>query len=395
MRRINFQSELRSVFKEIGQIAKELGFSVYLVGGPVRDILLGRSFQDVDVVCVGNAVKLAKVFSKKVKGEFIYRRRFPNATVKWNGSAKVDFVSARSEIYPRNRVGLPRVRRTKDLLVDLKRRDFTVNAIAVDLNPKDFGNLYDPFDGLLDCQKKVLRILHPNSFKEDPTRIFRAIRFSMELSFQLEESTKKLLYRDLKFLKELSQQRLWKEIKVCLNDGSDILNYLKKYGALKVLGFSYPGQGFLERVDVGSLQFEVSPVNTLTMALLERKPVRGYTFEKNFIQQIKYIREINNKTLRNIEVVHKLFKLEDYSLLYLFAKYPKNSIIIENFFDNREKLKPELNGEEIKRLGVNESPEIGHLMKRITEGRWIGKIADRNEEVELVERYLGGKDVSW
>jgi tRNA nucleotidyltransferase (CCA-adding enzyme) len=395
MRRINFQSELRSVFKEIGRIAKKLGYSVYLVGGPVRDILLGRSFQDVDVVCVGNAVKLAKVFSKRVKGEFIYRRRFPNATVKWNNSAKVDFVSARSEVYPRNKVGLPRVRRTKDLLVDLKRRDFTVNAIAVDLNPGTFGNLYDPFNGLEDCQKRVLRVLHPQSFKEDPTRIFRAIRFSMELSFQIEENTKKSLYRDLKFLKELSQQRLWKEIRVCLKDGSDILNYLKKYGVLRVLAFSYPGQGFLERVDVGSLQFDVSPVNTLIIALIEKKPIRGFTFEKNFIQQIKYVKKINNKTLRNIEVVHQLFKLEDYSLLYLFAKYPKNSIIIENFFDNRKKLKPELSGEDIKKLGVKESPEIGRIMKRIVEGRWIGKIADRDEEVDLVERYLGGKDVSW
>ncbi len=395
MRRINFQSELRSVFKEIGQIAKKLGYSVYIVGGPVRDILLGRSFQDVDVVCVGNAVKLAKVFSRRVKGEFIYRRRYPNATVKWNNSAKVDFVSARSEAYPKNKVGLPRIRRTKDLLIDLKRRDFTVNAIAVDLNPGTFGNLYDPFNGLLDCQKKLIRVLHPNSFKEDPTRIFRAIRFSMELSFQIEENTKKLLNRDLKFLKQLSQARLWKEIKICLNDGSDVLNYLKKFGVLRVLGFSYPGQGFLERVDVGSIQFGVNPVSTLILALIEKKPARCYSFERSFIQQINYVREINNKALRNIEVVHKLFKLEDYSLLFLFARYPKNSIIIENFFDNREKLRPELNGEDIKKLGVKESPEIGKLMKRIIEGRWIGKISGRNEEVDLVERYLGGKDVSW
>ncbi|MBN1695482.1 CCA tRNA nucleotidyltransferase [candidate division WOR-3 bacterium] len=395
MRRINFQSELRSVFKEIGQIARKLGYSVYIVGGPVRDILLGRSFQDVDVVCVGNAVKLAKVFSRRVKGEFIYRRRYPNATVKWNNSAKVDFVSARSEVYPKNRIGLPRIRRTKDLLIDLNRRDFTVNAIAVDLNPGTFGNLYDPFNGLLDCQKKLIRVLHPNSFKEDPTRIFRAIRFSMELSFQIEENTKKLLNRDLKFLKQLSQARLWKEIKICLNDGSDVLNYLKKFGVLRVLNFSYPGQGFLERVDVGSIQFDVNPVNTLILALIEKKPARCYSFERSFIQQINYVREINNKALRNIEVVHKLFKLEDYSLLFLFARYPKNSIIIENFFDNREKLKPELNGEDIKKLGVNESPEIGKLMKRIIEGRWIGKISGRNEEVDLVERYLGGKDVSW
>jgi hypothetical protein len=180
-----------------------------------------------------------------------------------------------------------------------------------------------------------------------------------------------------------------------LNDGSDVLNYLKKFGVLRVLGFSYPGQGFLERVDVGSIQFGVNPVSTLILALIEKKPARCYSFEKSFIQQIKYVREINNKALRNIEVVHKLFKLEDYSLLYLFARYPKNSIIIENFFDNREKLKPELNGEDIKKLGVKESPEIGKLMKRIIEGRWIGKISGRNEEVDLVERYLGGKDVSW
>jgi tRNA nucleotidyltransferase/poly(A) polymerase len=217
----------------------------------------------------------------------------------------------------------------------------------------------------------------------------------MELSFQIEENTKKLLYRDLKFLKQLSQARLWKEIKVCLKDGSDILNYLKKYGVLRVLNFSYPGQGFLERVDVGSLQFDVNPVNTLILALIDNKSLRGYAFEKSFIQQINYVREINNRALRNIEVVHKLFKLEDYSLLYLFARYPKNSIIIENFFDNREKLKPELNGEDIKKLGVKESPEIGTLMRRIIEGRWIGKISGRNEEVDLVERYLGGKDVSW
>ena len=395
MRRINFESNLRNVFKEIGKISTELGYSVYLVGGPVRDILLGRSFQDIDLVCIGNAVKLAKVFSKKIGGKLIYRRRFPNATVEWEDSSKIDFVTARSETYPKNKVALPKVRRTKDLMVDLKRRDFTVNAIAADLNPKSFGNLKDPFNGLMDCRKKLIRVLHSDSFKEDPTRIFRAIRFSMELSFEIEEETRKLLNRDLKYLKYLTPDRLWKEIRLSLRDGSDVLNYLKKYGVLKVLDFSYPGQGFLERVDVGSIQFGVNPVNTLIMALLEKKSIRKYSFDKNFVRQIENVKEIDSRMLRAIEVVHKLFQLEDYSLLYLFARYPKNSIIIENFFDNREKLKPELNGDDIKKLGAKESPEIGELMKLIVEGKWIGKISDKKGEKELVEKYLGGKGVSW
>ncbi len=395
MRRINFHSELRNVFKEIGRLAEEMSYSVYLVGGPVRDILLGRSFQDIDIVCIGNAVKLAKVFSKKVGGKLIYRRRFPNATVEWLDASKIDFVTARSEVYPKNKVALPRVRKTKDLIVDLKRRDFTVNAIAADLNPRTFGNLQDPFNGLSDCKKRLIRVLHNGSFKEDPTRIFRAIRFSMKLSFDIEEKTKKLLYGDSKYLKYLTPARLWKELRLSLSDGSDILNYLKKYGVLKVLNFSYPGQGFLERVDIGSIQFNVNPVNTLIMALIDRKYVPKYSFDRNFVQQIKCLREIDGKTLRAIKVVHKLFQLEDYSLLYLFAKYPKNSIIIENFFDNREKLKPELNGEDIKKLGAKESPEIGKLMQRIVEGRWVGKISDRNGEIEMVEKYLGGKNVSW
>lgn len=395
MRRINFQSELRNVFRKIGEIAKSLGYSVYLVGGPVRDILLGRSFQDIDIVCVGNAVKLAKVFTKKVGGKMHRHRRFPNATVEWGRSAKIDFVTARREIYPKNKVALPKIRRTKDLMVDLKRRDFTVNALAADLNPDSFGNLIDPFGGLSDCRKRLLRVIHSDSFREDPTRIFRAVRFSMELSFEIEENTKRFLYRDLKFLKQLSPDRLWKEIRLCLRDGSDILNYLKKYDIIEVLGLSYPGQGFLERVDVGSIQFDVSPVNTLIIALTEEKPIRELNFDKDFIQQIEYVRNIRSKDLRDIKMVHQLFKLKPYSLLYLFARYPKNSIIIENFFDNKKKLQPDLDGGDIKKMGIKESPEIGFLIKRIIEGRWIGKISDREGEVELVEKYLGGKDVNW
>ncbi len=395
MRRLNFSPEQRKILKIIGKMAKSSGYSAYLVGGPVRDLLLGRTSQDVDIVCVGDAVKLAKKFSEKVEGKLIFQRDFPNATVKCKEFGKIDFVTARREKYPKDKVDLPKVEKTEEIKEDLKRRDFTINAVAANLNPEKFGNLVDPFNGLLDCRKRLIRILHPDSFKEDPTRIFRAIRFKMELSFNLEKDTYKFLKRDLKFLTKLTPDRLWKEIRLSLRDTSVIFKYFKKYKILDILDLNTPDDVFLGRVDKGSVQFGVDPVNTFILALTENSDPGLLNFSREFTQQMKYVRRIDEDRLLDIEVVHELFLLEDYSLLYLFAKFPGNSIILENFFDNRGDLKPELNGEEIKKLGAREGPEIGKIMNRIIEGRWIGKISSKDEEIEFVKRYIGGKNVFW
>ncbi len=392
MIRINLPKGQRKILKFIGEQSEKLGYSVYLVGGPVRDLLLGRTSQDIDIVCVGDAIKLAKKFRRKVKGKLIYHHDFPNATVKFRGG-KIDFVTARREKYPRGKVGLPKVEKTDDIIVDLKRRDFTFNAIACDLIPTNFCDLIDPFGGLKDCEKRLIRILHPDSFKEDPTRIFRAIRFKMKLEFNLEHDTEKHLKRDLKYLKGLTHDRLWKEIKLCLKDGSSILKFLKDYRVLRVLKLNYPDDNFIERIDIGAVQFGVDYVNTYILALTEKKRPKSLGFDNRLLRQIEYVRKIDNKRLMNVEVVHELFYLEDYSLLYLFGKYPANSIIIENFFDNRGELKCELDGMTIKKMGVKEGPLVGKILNKIIELRWTGKITGREDEVELVRKYfLGGKN---
>ena len=392
MIRINLPKGQRKILKFIGEQSGKLGYSVYLVGGPVRDLLLGRTSQDIDIVCVGDAIKLAKKFRRKVKGKLIYHHDFPNATVKFHGG-KIDFVTARREKYPRGKVGLPKVEKTDDIIVDLKRRDFTFNAIACDLIPTNFCDLIDPFGGLKDCEKRLIRILHPDSFKEDPTRIFRAIRFKMKLEFNLEHDTEKHLKRDLKYLKGLTHDRLWKEIKLCLKDGSSILKFLKDYRVLRVLKLNYPDDKFIERIDIGAVQFGVDYVNTYILALTEKKRPKSLGFDNRLSRQIEYVRKIDNKRLMNVEVVHELFYLEDYSLLYLFGKYPANSIIIENFFDNRGELKCELDGMTIKKMGVKEGPLVGKILNKIIELRWTGKITGKEDEVELVRKYfLGGKN---
>lgn len=392
MIRINLPKGQRKILKFIGEQSGKLGYSVYLVGGPVRDLLLGRTSQDIDIVCVGDAIKLARKFRRKVKGKLIYHHDFPNATVKFRGG-KIDFVTARREKYPRGKVGLPKVEKTDDIIVDLKRRDFTFNAIACDLIPTNFCDLIDPFGGLKDCEKRLIRILHPDSFKEDPTRIFRAIRFKMKLEFNLEHDTEKYLKRDLKYLKGLTHDRLWKEIKLCIKDGSSILKFLKDYRVLRVLKLNYPDDNFIERIDIGAVQFGVDYVNTYILALTEKKRPKSLGFDNRLSRQIEYVRKIDNKRLMNVKVVHELFYLEDYSLLYLFGKYPANSIIIENFFDNRGELKCELDGMTIKKMGVKEGPLVGEILNKIIELRWTGKITGKEDEVELVRKYfLGGKN---
>jgi len=387
MRRINLPKKQRNILKIVGELAKKMNYFAYLVGGPVRDLLLGRTSQDIDIVCIGDVRKLAKRFSNEINGKLIYHHDFPNATVKFKGG-KIDFVTARSEKYPKNKVGLPKVKKTNDIVVDLKRRDFTFNAIACDLLPDCFGNLLDPFGGLNDCYKRLIRILHPDSFREDPTRIFRAIRFMMELDFSLEHDTEKYLKRDLKYTRKLTHDRLWKEIKLCLKNGASILKLLKNYRVLDVLDLNFPDDSFLERVDIGAVQFGVNFVNTYIISLCENKNLNSLGFDNKFKQQMDYLRKIDNKRLRNVEIIHELLYLEDYSLLYLFGKYPENSIIIENLFDNRGELKCELSGKDIKKMGIKEGPEIGKIMSKIIEKRWIGKISNKKDEEEFVIKYI-------
>lgn len=388
MRQVNFPKRQREILKSVGKLAKKLGYSAYLVGGPVRDLLLGRTSQDIDIVCIGDAVKLAKKFREKVGGKLLSHHHFPNATVKWE-EGKIDFVTARSEKYPKRKVGLPAVEKTDDIMIDLGRRDFTINAVACNLLPEYFGDIIDPFNGLGDSEKRLIRILHSRSFREDPTRIFRAIRFRLELEFNLEKDTEKYLKHDIKYLTKLTHDRLWKEFEICLEDGSSILSLFKYYGILDVLGFNCPDENFKERVDIGSVQFGVNSVDTYILALTENKNPKSLNFDKSFTRQMGYAREIDNKRLVDVRIVHELFNLEDYTLLYLFGKYPNNSIIIENFFDNRDELVCDLNGKEIRELGVEEGPLVGEIMNKIIEKKWLGKITSREDEIEFVVKYVG------
>jgi tRNA nucleotidyltransferase (CCA-adding enzyme) len=194
-----------------GCLAEEQGERLFLVGGAVRDLLMGRASFDLDLAVEEDAIKLAEVLAHQVSGRLVVHSRFGTARVQL-AEFRLDFAATRSETYSCPGV-LPKVR-PDTLEADLIRRDFTINAMALDLSPARWGELVDRYGGWEDLGWRFIRILHPGSFVDDATRIMRAIRYEQRLGFSLEPATARLLRRDRKMLDGISGDRLRREIEL-------------------------------------------------------------------------------------------------------------------------------------------------------------------------------------
>ena len=206
-----------NIIEIIGKTADKLEVSAYIVGGPVRDKLLGISNSDLDFVVEGDGIKFAGVLNKKLKGKLTTYKAFGTATIELKGN-RIDVVTSRKETY-KYPAAYPTVK-PGNIKDDLFRRDFTINAMAIGLNKKNSGKLTDFYGGQKDLKKGIIRVLHDKSFMDDPTRIFRAIRFSVRFGFKIEPHTKKLIKEAVSggFLGEVNAGRIRKEIELFLKE---------------------------------------------------------------------------------------------------------------------------------------------------------------------------------
>jgi tRNA nucleotidyltransferase (CCA-adding enzyme) len=223
---------MEALIASVGQLAEAHGMSAYLVGGPVRDLMLGRKGIDLDIVIEGNGMKVAEAFAKAHHGKVITYPAFKTATVTLADGQTVDFATARTEKYPKP--GVFPVVTPSTIKNDLFRRDFTINAMAIGVNPSMKGKLVDFFGGKKDLKAKRIRILHDKSFVDDPTRIFRAVRFAERLGFAIERKTLVLLKGAIKqgALTTVKGNRINKEM-VKINTEK---NKARMISQLKVLG---------------------------------------------------------------------------------------------------------------------------------------------------------------
>jgi putative nucleotidyltransferase with HDIG domain len=210
---INCSEKELFIFKKIAHAAEELAVETYLIGGFVRDKIIGRATKDADIVCVGDGIDLAKAVANRFKPEpqLSYFKNFGTAHIRIN-EFDLEFVGARKESYQyhsRNPAVKPGT--LKD---DQDRRDFTINAMAISLNASDYGKLLDPFDGMKDIKNKIIRTpLDPlQTFSDDPLRMMRAIRFASQLGFVIEEKTFQAIKDDASRITIISQERITDEL---------------------------------------------------------------------------------------------------------------------------------------------------------------------------------------
>lgn len=205
------------LFHKLTETADEMGLECYLVGGYVRDLILERPTNDIDVVVVGSGIKMAEAFSKKLgrHAHLSVFRNFGTAQVKWHGN-EVEFVGARKESYQRN--SRKPIVEDGTLEDDQNRRDFTINAMAVCLNAQRLGELVDPFDGMYDLQEGIIATpLDPDiTFSDDPLRMMRCVRFATQLHFIIEDETFDALERNRERIKIISGERIITELNIII-----------------------------------------------------------------------------------------------------------------------------------------------------------------------------------
>lgn len=204
--------------RKMGVLAEDKDLDAYIIGGFVRDVLLGVSNLDLDIVLEDGAIDFASSLKDKFGLKLIVHKRFGTATITLPSGVKIDFATSRREAYA-HPAALPTVT-FSSLRNDLYRRDFTINALAIKINKSNFGQLVDLFGGGKDLREGQIRVLHEGSFIDDPTRILRAIRFEQRYNFSLEPKTFKLLRQAiaLGLLQRLSRFRLGREFLLLLKE---------------------------------------------------------------------------------------------------------------------------------------------------------------------------------
>jgi tRNA nucleotidyltransferase (CCA-adding enzyme) len=398
------------LFSELRKVAESLTRPVYLVGGPVRDWLMGWQVRDLDFVTESDAPALARALAQRVNGRVIVHDRFGTATVELEG-ARIDLVTARKEAYPVPGA-LPTVK-PSSLQDDLARRDFTINSMALPIDGALEG-LVDPFGGRDDLRKGLVRTIFSRSFDDDPTRLFRAVRYEQRFGFQLTEETldQFMAAVDRRNCDTVSGDRLRHELElICREQSPD--KVLGRATGLGLLASIVPGLGQGEQVAQwaeSESSFELEPgaewypwLAALAYPLTsadEAALIRRLNMPRTWAEVVRSsieLREMESSLADDglpLSALVGLLKSHDIKTVRIVAAITESLAMARNlnrYLDSYGHLKPVLNGDDLLEMGVPSGPLIGRVLADLRDMRLDRRVNSEEEERQWVKGLLASR----
>ncbi len=410
--------DVQALLRTISHMAGSDIYSVFLVGGVVRDLLLGVPNLDLDIVVEGEGIEFARLLTRELKGRVRSHRKFGTAVVILPTGRRIDVATARTEFYEYP-AALPTVE-VSSIRQDLYRRDFTINAMAIALTGERFGELLDYFGGLRDLERRHVRILHNLSFVEDPTRIFRAVRFEQRYGFQLELQTEILARRavEMEIVGKLTNARVRDELIDIFSEPCPLplkaVERLEGLGALRTLHpdlavspamrgryrlLARHSDEALRLVGEGAKKWIPS-----LAAMLEDLPLQE---AEKWCHQMRFKREDADavlQCLRRVPEIIKIFSTEEPSpsrvvdfldplvgeaLAYLYVLGgPGPRKLVMSYLKRWKNMTTEISGRDLADLGLKPSRAYAEILARVRADKLDGKVKGREDELKLARRLV-------
>ncbi len=411
--------EMIVLLRTIGEVAAKNHCTAYAVGGFVRDLLLHVKNLDLDIVIEGNGLQFARQLAEHFQATLRIHAKFNTAVVKLSNGFKIDIATARLEYYEYP-AAMPTVE-LSSIKLDLYRRDFTINAMAINLNPGKFGILVDFFNCQNDLKDRQIRILHNLSFVEDPTRIFRAIRFEQRMGFSLGKHTERQIKSAVRMnLHDHSfGRRFYLELKLILSEENPLpaIRRMQQFDLLKFLSPRLKLDPSLEQV-LDETQKAVAWYRllyigekfrqwiTFVLALMARLKARDlYDFCRKFevperysqlimrerVEASRIIRTLERRKVLLASEIYWLLKgMSQEGLLYLMALCRKESgkQAISHYVTTLRHVKPHIHGDDLKKMGYKPGPIYQTILNHLQEATLDGRTKNRDEEIRFIkEKY--------
>jgi tRNA nucleotidyltransferase (CCA-adding enzyme) len=414
----NLPAELEAILVTAGETAQELGMIVYCVGGFVRDLFLQVPNYDLDLVVEGEGKVLAEELAIRLNGRAKVHERFGTAMIILPDGYKIDVATARTEYYEFP-AALPQVEKSS-IREDLYRRDFTINTLALCLNPNRYGQLIDYFGGRQDIENGCIRILYNLSFVEDPTRILRAIRFEQRYQFKIEPDTLRFAHDAInrRLLGKLSYKRILQEMILILSERNPM-----------------PAIRRMKEIGVWQHIFPEVKLDNMNLSQLQRVPIVSGWFTENYSHQIikswivYLLILLQDLSDEEVENVIERYKFERYAqktiadsrtariiarridsgedilfsdLNNLAGNFGSETLIyfllclttekgwqyLNDYLETRQKVRVQIDGHDLRRMGIKQGPVYSSILNELYTKKINGFINTRDEEIDFVNQWL-------